>query len=143
MYRKFAQFEVRRKFYGDLHLRLSEKKDFVSQSAEGHNFLGPKATYQDGRIVPIYPRDKALCSVLNMEHAYPLDIQIGRVLSVMSNVVFDRPLFDYLRSYVYHLLELTGGKITMPSGCADADVASFLQRIPDAAAVEKFWLGDE
>lgn len=140
---RFADFDERFAFYKDLGLTLSKAKDLVTDSVEGHTFLGPKATVIDGRIVPIYNRDKVLCSVLNMEHTYSTDVQIGRVISIMLNCVFDRPVFDYLRGYCYYLLELSHGKITLPEDLASELRASWLKSIPSAGEVEAFWLGNE
>lgn len=142
-FRKFSIFEVRAKIYSAFGLELSQAKDLVTQSVEGHTFLGPKAKIINGRIVPIYNRDKVMCSVLNMEHLYPPDVQLGRVLSIMLNCVFDTEVFEYLRGYCFHLLELSHGSITLPDELKVNRESEWLKTVPSRGQVESFWLGDE
>lgn len=140
---KWADFETRRAIYAKFGVTLSKEKDLVTNSVEGHTFLGPTARLQAGTWVPVFPRDKALCAVFQMERDYPLDIQIGRVLSIMVNVCFDRPAFDILREYAFYLLDICK-KVTFPD---DLDLGfmslDWLRRIPSHSEVVKFWLGLE
>lgn len=140
---QFADYETRRRLYLEVGLHLSKAKDLVTQNtAVGHTFLGPKAVMSGGRLVPVYNRDKVLCSVLFMEHEFPPDVQLGRVLSIMLNCVFDRPVFDYLRAYAFHLRELAHGALTLPDAVENVSFL-WLLSIPSAREVETFWLGTE
>lgn len=144
LFEKFADYEERRKIYAEFGIILSKDKDLVSDRVEGHTFLGPVATRVDGILCPVYNRDKIVCAVLRSEKKYPLDIQIGRVISLMLNSAFDEELFNFLRSYVYELLNSTSGNITFPTDL-DTDLidVDWLKSVPTRTDVIKFWMGYE
>ena len=142
-FKKWADFDTRRKIYDEFGVKLSKEKDLVTHSIEGHTFLGPTARLIDGTWCPVFNRDKALCAAFKMDHDFPVDIQVGRILSIMINVCFDRPAFDLLRDYAFYLLELCK-TITFPD---DLDLGflsiNWLKRVPSHTEVVDFWLGRE
>lgn len=141
-FKRFASFEVRKEIYALFGVELSREKDLVTSSPEGHTFLGPKAELQGHSFVPVYNREKIMCAALHMEHKYPLDVQIGRIISLMLNCAFDRYAFEHLRSYAFYLFDRCH-KITLPDD-VDMDLPlKWLETIPSISEVRAFWMGYE
>lgn len=104
----FSDFTVREQLYQQCGILLSKEKDFVSDSALGHTFLGFKAKEVGDLLVPVYDRTRALCALLKREKDYTLEDEIERASSIALLTCFDNETFRYVNRYVAYLITLLG-----------------------------------
>lgn len=130
-YSKFT-FRERERWYRAGGVLLDPAKDFVSDKPEGHTFLGLKAVFSSrfGRYVPVYNRDKALCSALYPGKKMPLQVRFDRYVAIMGFLTFDEEYFDHMNSVCVQYAALNRAWLERP-------------RVPTHYEWICFWLGLE
>lgn len=102
---EFASFEVRKALYDHFGLILKLDDDLVTNSLEGHTFLGLTARKILGRYRPVFKRSRILNAVGKYAVGKPFTPaqKFDRAQVYMLLATFDLPTWEFLHSYCAHL----------------------------------------
>lgn len=125
----FGDFKRRQSGYRELGCDLSPEKDLVTDSFEGHTFLGLTARWDPilKTYVPNFSALKALNTLGKYEKTYNVSQVFDRVTTLLLLVAFDNDLFDVVYDYAHFLQD----KYPFELSC---------KKIPTAPMCHAFWL---
>jgi len=140
---KLSSFTKRREIYKRMGSDLSEEKDVVSHSIEGHTFLGFTAQFDPkrGRYVPVYNIQKALCSALRPGGKVDPALRYAR-LTGLRILTFFHPLYEKIRELARECYQ-DGLHFSEVPADLTTETASFLLSWPRDSTLERLWLGYE
>jgi len=106
--KNFGDYESRRLIYQQYGIVLAKDKDLVTDSLEGHTFLGLKIQWSTryNRYVPIFDPFKAINSIQKQEKkSFTPDQKWTQALSLAHLCVFHEWSFSHLTRYLHFLRE--------------------------------------
>jgi len=121
---KFGEFEPRQMGYKKHGCDLSREKDLVTDTFEGHTFLGLTATWNEQlkTYVPKFSALKTLNTLEKYECSYTIEQVFDRAVTLLLLVSFDFDTFKVVEDYLDYLqdkypLQLAHRKIPTLGGC--------------------------
>jgi hypothetical protein len=147
---EIADFENRREFYARFNVTLSSEKDVVSDSPQGHTFLGFTA-YEDPhskKWLPVFNLDKALCSALRPGGTISDSLRYVR-LSALRVLCFFHPKYELIKELARHIYSkpfTTEGLRHMDKGEfkeLSEETLSIMSSFPSDRQIKSLWMGDE
>jgi hypothetical protein len=141
---EIANFEARREHYAKFGVTLTQEKDLVTESVEGHTFLGFTAhkNPQTESYVPVFNFDKAMCSALRPGGSVSEGLRYVR-LCALRILCYFHPKYELIKE-VARQIYLSPHKLTQEDvlGLPEEQV-SLLDSWPTDRAIENLWLGNE
>jgi hypothetical protein len=129
---EWKSFEVRSRLYKELGCTLAPDKDFVSNTLEGHTFLGLTAKWSTRfmKYVPHFDVNKAYNSLAKYEKRYGIDQVYDRAYTLLHLVCFDDLAFKNIQGFLFYLK-------TQYSSLLPGRV------VPNRTQCYAYWLGHE
>lgn len=142
---EIASYDVRKDFYARFGISLTKDKDLVTQTCEGHTFLGFTA-HRHGvyeKWVPVFNLDKALCSALRPGGKVTDTLRYVRLCSLRM-LCFFHPKYDLIKE-IARRVYMQGFDRSQGPEFADVDphVFDILTSFPTDSKIEALWLGNE
>lgn len=128
---EWKSFETRSKIYAALGATLTREKDFVSNSFEGHTFLGLTARWSESfrQYVPHFDTLKAYNSLGKYEKSFSPTQLFERAYTLAHLVSFDDKAFKIIQGYMSFLKTQY---LTLAT-----------KQVPSQAQCHAYWLGYE
>lgn len=138
-----GSYEVRARLYKAMNSDLSLEKDYVSNTVDGHTFLGFKAVFSSkyGRYVPVFDMTKALCSALRPGGKVDPALRYAR-LTGLRILTFFHPLYRHIEDLARDCYQ-DGLVYEHQPVDLDDDTARLLLTWPRNDTIERLWLGYE
>jgi hypothetical protein len=93
-------YNERAPLYAHLGMGLDEGKDKITKTSVGQVFLGMKATDVNGKVRPVFDREKAFNSLSkHTSRRMDLSSKLNRVVSIAYLLAFDDEACDILLQY--------------------------------------------
>lgn len=141
---EIADYEIRRAHYAKFGVTLTKEKDLVSNSPEGHTFLGFVCRLDElrHRWVPVYDYEKAMCSALKPGGRVSPGLRYVRLAAFRVLCFFD-PRYETIKALALRFYEEGLSLEEDEVKEEDKTFVSFLLAWPSDAAIERLWLGTE